>query len=190
LDLDINLQGKWKFTTGDNLNYKNNNFVDHGWNEIFVPSYWENQGYNHYDGYAWYRKTFVMDKNLPGETLILMLGKIDDIDELYINGKLVGNTGFFNLTHSFQETWKERRGYYFPKSLLNQNGKNTIAVRVFDYGGEAVYMKALWASLQWINTLITGAVKNPAIGSRQSHKSKRKGISKSLASEVYWFRPK
>ena len=140
IKLDINLQGKWKFRTGDHSNYKDPEYSDNSWDEIFVPSYWENQGFKDYDGYAWYRKSFRLTQNLPDDQLFILLGKIDDIDEVYINGELIGSTGDFNQNGSHDNTWKALRGYYFPKSLLKTNGENVISIRIRDfYQGGGIY---------------------------------------------------
>jgi hypothetical protein len=139
MPLDINLQGKWKFRIGDDLSRKNWKLDDSNWDEIFVPAKWEDQGYRDYDGFAWYRKTFSYKGNFSDEKVVLVLGKIDDVDQVYINGVLVGATGeFSNKAGKPVETgdrYKAFRGYYIPTSLLKKNQDNTIAVRVYDSGG-------------------------------------------------------
>lgn len=135
INMEINLEGLWKFHTGDSLEWKSPELNDKNWARITVPSKWELQGYNNYDGFAWYRKTFVPDKSLVGDKLVLMLGKIDDIDECYINGRLVANTGDMVLTpklNNFNNEWLATRGYYIPKDFLKLGEVNTIAVRVYD----------------------------------------------------------
>jgi sialate O-acetylesterase len=138
VQLDINLQGVWKFKTGDDFSWKDPGYDDSGWNEVFVPAKWEDQGYRDYDGYAWYRKTFYY-KDIPGETIILVLGKIDDLDQVYINGKLVGGTGDLtsrlNKRVSTGEHYRAFRGYYISSEFLKKNQKNVIAVRVYDGQG-------------------------------------------------------
>ncbi|MBN2761782.1 MAG: beta galactosidase jelly roll domain-containing protein [Bacteroidales bacterium] len=139
VNLEVNLQSQWKFKTGDDLARKAVDYNDSQWDNLFVPAKWEDQGYRDYDGYAWYRKTFVYQGNATDKTMVILLGKIDDIDQVYINGTFVGETG------TFPSKWGQRvnsdqhynafRGYYFPASLLKK-GQNTIAVRVLDTGGE------------------------------------------------------
>ena len=68
-------------------------FDDRGWKAIHVPAFWETQGLRGYDGYGWYRTTFRPAPGLSGEHLILLLGKIDDIDEALLNGERIGVTG-------------------------------------------------------------------------------------------------
>ncbi len=134
INLDINLQGKWKFKIGDQSIYKKPELDDSHWNTLVVPSYWENQGYKDYDGYAWYRTSFVYKENIDDDMLILMLGKIDDIDEVFVNGVHIGGTGFFEGSAGENEkTYDATRGYYFSKNLLKKNQVNIIAVRVLDY---------------------------------------------------------
>ncbi len=62
-----------------------------------VPAHWDIQGFGNYDGFAWYKKTFFLPKEFQGESMILLLGKIDDIDQTYVNGILVGSTGIWNF---------------------------------------------------------------------------------------------
>ena len=139
VQLDINLQGVWKFKPGDDFSRKDAGYDDSRWNEIFVPSKWEDQGYRNYDGYAWYRKTFNYKGNFSDETIILVLGKIDDLDQVYINGTLVAGTGDLtsqtNKRVNTGEQHRAFRGYYIPKNVLKKDQKNLIAVRVYDGQG-------------------------------------------------------
>ncbi|OGU34017.1 MAG: hypothetical protein A2068_09230 [Ignavibacteria bacterium GWB2_35_6b] len=133
--VDRNLEGEWKFITGDDEKFKDVKFDDTKWDQIFVPGYWETQGYADYNGVAWYRKSFTIKKTFNDDKLVLLLGKIDDIDEVYLNGQLIGQTGEFSENPNrskFENEWSEFRGYLFPARLLNLNGENIIAVRVYD----------------------------------------------------------
>ena len=140
VNMDINLQSSWKFQPGDDLRRKEPDFDDEGWDEIFVPGKWENQGYRDYDGYAWYRKSFVFKTTGETEKMVLLMGKINDIDQVYINGTFVGSTGTFptrpGAKANVGEQYKAFRGYYIPDGLLKKNEKNVIAVRVLDVGGD------------------------------------------------------
>jgi sialate O-acetylesterase len=140
VNLDVNLQSTWKFQPGDDPRRKEPNFDDNGWSEIFVPGKWEDQGYRDYDGYAWYRKSFVFKTTNENEKMVLLMGKIDDIDQVYINGTFVGSTGTFPSRHgeeaSTGQEYQAFRGYYIPVGLLKKDQKNIIAVRVLDTGGD------------------------------------------------------
>ena len=135
------LSGFWKFRKGDNLEYLNEDYDDSNWNNIYVPGHWQTQGYPEI-GFGWYRKKFEINHDLKDENLILLLGKIDDIDETYLNGELLGKTGLIpeNTNDIPIGNWEYRtiRAYYIPKHIINYKSKNTIAVRVYDgmnFGG-------------------------------------------------------
>jgi hypothetical protein len=136
--LDLDLSGKWKFHLGDNKQWGALNFDDTFWNEINVPSDWENQGYQDYDGYAWYRKEFRLPASLAGSELYISLGKIDDYDNVYLNGVSIGNVFQLEKNGEYKRRGYEfnaRRIYKIPDKLLRINGINVIAVRVYDVGG-------------------------------------------------------
>jgi hypothetical protein len=138
MKVDVSLQGRWKFHTRDNMDWAREDYDDSSWDEIFVPGKWEDQQYRNYDGYAWYRTTVNYSEDL-GEYIVLLLGKIDDIDQVFVNGQLVGSTGNLVAGESWHVNtgWEHRefRGYYIPKGLLKRNQENLIAVRVYDSGG-------------------------------------------------------
>ena len=132
---NINLEGQWKFKTGDNKKWKENSFNDKDWDSIVVPGFWESQGYNDYDGYAWYRKTVKIPNDFKNKKLVLVVGKIDDLDEVYLNGELIGSTGTMKDNpdeNKFSQEYAQFRGYYIPDGLIKINEDNLIAIRVFD----------------------------------------------------------
>ena len=136
--LDLNLSGKWKFKTGNNKGWKSPDFNDSDWNTINVPSVWENEGYEDYDGYAWYRLEFKLPQNFSTGDLYLSLGKIDDEDDVYLNGEFVGNV--YDLKRNFYyraSGWEynARRIYKIKEGLLRRNGTNSLAVKVYDGQG-------------------------------------------------------
>jgi hypothetical protein len=138
--ISLNLNGAWKFQTGDNKNWKSTEFNDETWKSINVPATWESQGYEDYDGYAWYRLKFTVPQNFTKEELYLSLGKIDDIDDVYLNGEHIGNVydlrkkSWMGVQYTGWE-WTMPRTYKIREGLLTRNGSNTIAVRVYDGQG-------------------------------------------------------
>lgn len=135
--LDYNLAGEWKFQTGDELKWSEPNFDDRKWKKIFVPGAWESQGYNGYDGFGWYRLTFKVPENFAGKKMVLVLGRIDDIDETYVNGKLIGSTGSmkgdpFPENFNKADEYMQFRGYFLPDEFLKPGKEIVIAVRVYD----------------------------------------------------------
>ncbi len=135
MKLDLNLAGEWKFALGDDLRFKEQKYNDRDWNNLFVPGSWDSQGYSDYDGFAWYRLTITIPEELAQKKLVLVLGKIDDIDEAYINGKIIGSTGsMYGDPIEFDRAteWQQLRGYFIPSGLLQPGKENVIAVRVYD----------------------------------------------------------
>jgi sialate O-acetylesterase len=130
----MNLRGDWKFSIGDREEWASPQYNDSDWEEIYVPQRWEREGFNGYDGFAWYRKTFD-GKGLKREKVhLLRLGYIDDVDEVYVNGMKIGFSGSFYP--NYYTAWNAERQYVIPPELINYQGENLIAVRVFDQGGE------------------------------------------------------
>ncbi len=140
IKMDVNLQGSWKFSLRDDFDWKDPNYDHSSWDNVFVPSKWEDQGYKRYDGYAWYRKQFRFNGELPRGNMVVIMGRIDDADQVFINGVLVGTTGNMPKVEGKRfrtdSEYRALRGYYFSASLLKKGELNTIAVRVFDSGGE------------------------------------------------------
>jgi alpha-galactosidase len=147
----IKLDNGWKFITGDNIDYARQDFDDSQWKEIRVDKTWEGCGYGSYDGYAWYRIKIVIPSKLIksaklNDKVIFKMGKIDDVDQVYLNGQLIGentvNVPAGNKGAEFKDInsskWSVDRIYSLnendPRILWDK--ENTIAVRVHDGGGD------------------------------------------------------
>lgn len=100
-----------------------------GWRTIHVPGYWEDQGIRDLDGIVWYRKEIEIPASMTGKSARVFLGRIVDADELYINGKLIGNT-----TYQYPQ-----RRYTIPEGLLKP-GKNLLVVRITNNGGKGGFV--------------------------------------------------
>jgi sialate O-acetylesterase len=137
IKLAVYLSGNWKFSIGDDLKWAKANFNDSHWQKIVVPSTWENQGFKKHDGFAWYRKEIVISDLLRRSSLMLMLGKINDIDQVFFNGEEIGRTGNFSRKGDAKTNkgmYKKQRAYPIPAHLISPNKPNIIAVRVYDHG--------------------------------------------------------
>ncbi len=135
LSADINLEGEWKFCTGDNKEWANPDYDDKNWRQIIVPGFWETQGFNGYDGFAWYRNSFFVSSKFKDKKLVLIAGRIDDLDEVYLNGVLIGSTGEIHdnpFANSQSNEYQQFRGYFIPDGVIKTSGENTVAVRVWD----------------------------------------------------------
>ena len=69
---------------------------------------------------------------------LLEISKIDDEDDVFLNGKNVGNVYDLKRTGYYHgDGWQcnTRRLYKIPDEVLNRTGKNIIAVKVYDGQG-------------------------------------------------------
>ncbi len=120
----------WLFMSGDNTAYSQPGFNDSSWKQIAVPSSWEQQGFD-YDGISWYRAHFEVPEKLIRDNLYLVLGRVDDVDETWLNGVKIGSSGIF--PPRTESAWNINRCYRIPEGLLRK--ENIVAVRVYDMGG-------------------------------------------------------
>jgi sialate O-acetylesterase len=129
-EIVVKLNGYWKFNIGDNIEWSEKDFDDSDWDKLYAPGTWEEQGYKEYDGYAWYRLKVEIRDLQCSDQLFLYLDRIDDVNEVYFNGVLIGRTGFF--PPNYKTAYNRSVTYAIPAYLLTSKGENTIAVRIFD----------------------------------------------------------
>ena len=135
IHIDVPLATRWKFNIGDNREWSAVSFDDRKWEDMKVPSFWESEGHKDYDGFAWYRVKFHLPEEFQGKRLILLLGKIDDFDETFVNGDRIGHTGTMETRTKDipgSDAYQQLRAYMIPPDYLNPSGENTVAVRVYD----------------------------------------------------------
>ena len=123
----IDLLGAWMFNKGREFNADNHQ-------QIQVPGVWEDQGFNNYDGYAVYTRKLKITKALASQRLVLLAGKIDDADRVYINGTLIGQTGDYTRWGN-RDFYGDFRNYFIPPGVFKADEENTLEIRVFDVGG-------------------------------------------------------
>ncbi len=132
-----------KFITGDNTQYKEAGFNDAAWATINANAVWEEQGYPDYNGYAWYRFHFTLPSSLKKksfwkDSLRILVGKVDDVDETFLNGVKIGQTGSLPTdAGGYGGEYQVSRDYHIATNdkALNWDKENVIAVRVYDGGG-------------------------------------------------------
>jgi len=112
-------------------------FDDSSWRPIRIDATYESQGVS-YDGYSWYRLRFDVPEEWTAAPVMLDLGPIDDADETYLNGHLVGRTG--PMGDPAVTFWTHPRLYVLEPAALRQGAENVLAIRVWDQrGGGGVY---------------------------------------------------
>lgn len=152
-DKGLDLAREWRFRTdpqdlGEKEGWAKPDFQDSAWQTLRVPGSWESQGVTSmypgapapewlpYNGYAWYRTLVTIPSGWPKGDLTLYLGAIDDLDWVYLNGQLVGKS-----TDYEGDWWAKPRAYTVPAHLVRWGEGNTIAVHVYDRGGDGGIVK-------------------------------------------------
>lgn len=104
---------------------------DSGWNKTMQPVLWSKMdALKDFDGIVWVRKVVEVPSSLAGKDLKLELGAIDDEDVTYWNGQRIGMSA----------GWNTSRTYTIPGKLVKA-GKNVLAVRINDTGGDGGFNK-------------------------------------------------
>jgi sialate O-acetylesterase len=100
-----------------------------GWRNFNIPGFWEDQGLKDLNGVVWFRREFEVPQSWLGKPVKLYMGRIVDADEMYINGKKIGN-----ITYQYPP-----RRYEIPSDLLKA-GKNTFVIRVTNTAGKGGFV--------------------------------------------------
>ena len=132
-----------KFSIGDASDWKTPAFNDNQWKDIKVGEVWQSQGYPDYHGYAWYRIHVTIPSSLKqsavwGDSLRVFLAHVNDADETYLNGTLIGKTGAFpDDQGGYISKWPATRNYCVAAGspAIKWDAENIIAIKVFDGGG-------------------------------------------------------
>ena len=148
---EITLPNEVRFNIGDNSDWAKSEFDDSHWGTQILGKSWLIL-----DVYAWYRIKIVIPESLKKAAtkrngLLLNLGKIDDVDQTFFNGKLVGETGSF--PPNVVTKWQENRSYTIPLDVVKWEKENVISVRMYsNVGGAGMYEGPYNLSpIQWSN---------------------------------------
>ncbi len=133
----------WKIKLGDDMAWAAPDFNDSDWKAIDPTTFYENQGYDGYNGYSWYRIKFKLNSNIKANSVLkdsirFVVGRVDDIDATYLNGVKIGAIGRFPEDPLGISGWYDKIRRYalsVNNPLIRWDAENTIAVRVYDGGG-------------------------------------------------------
>lgn len=146
-----------KFKTGDDVSWSTTSYNDKNWIKIKSNDNWDHQGFAGYDGFAWYRFHFRLNSSLKNasfwkDSLRIFLAKIDDADEIYLNGSLISKNGSFpSDKDGYITTWSRPREIHLSTNdpLLLWDKENLISVRVYDGGG----LGGIFSAVPYINMM-------------------------------------
>ena len=131
-----------KFRVGDDASWSGVSVDESSWRNISNTTTWTSQGVKCENGFGWYRyhvniPKSLLEKSDLKETVDFKMGKIDDADEVYLNGKLIGKTGRFpSDAKGYLGQWNTPRLYSVKvnSGLIKWDADNVIAVRVYNAG--------------------------------------------------------
>jgi sialate O-acetylesterase len=118
----------WSSISFSDRDADNPGFDDSKWATVKLPGRYDLVNQAEIDGAVWLRKEFIIQDTATD--YVLKIGSIDDMDATYINGKYVGGL----VGKGFATTVRE---IIIPKLLLAK-GKNIIAIRAIDTGGQGL----------------------------------------------------
>ena len=119
----------WKFRpdpmeNGHHKGWFKPEFNDAKWKKLKI-GFWEKQGYEGYDGIAWYRFRFTMPEKMDCNAVEIHFGAVDESAWVWLNGKYVGQ-------HDIGPAGWDRP---FDLDITNEvkwGGENQLTVRVED----------------------------------------------------------
>lgn len=132
-----------KFMMGDDPSYSSVTLDDSKWETLSVTKTWDAQGKRVNAATGWYRFHVKLTKSMleasdMKEYVQFALGAIDDVDETYLNGELIGKTGRFPKDKGgYASRWSVPRIYNVKanSSLIRWEQDNVLSVRCYS-GGE------------------------------------------------------
>ncbi len=107
--------------------WKSLGFDASDWHDMTLPATISGNGLDTFDGVLYFRRTVDLPAGWGGKPITLGLGPIDDYDDVWVNGVLVGSTHEPNQ-------WNVARKYQVPGEAV-RGGSNVIAIRMLDTAG-------------------------------------------------------
>jgi sialate O-acetylesterase len=112
-------------TIGKKEKWMASSYNDNEWPKVEVPGEWSTLSeIGMMEGVVWFRKTIALPKDWSQKNLKLELGPIDEMDQTYVNGTLVGENDVIG-------NWNMPRIYEVPANIISGDSL-TIAIRVIN----------------------------------------------------------
>ncbi len=121
--------GAWRFRFGDEAGWKERHFDDSGWQQVRPPETWRGYGAaGDENRTGWYRRRFTIPATAAGKDVLIGLGRIQDFDDTYVDGKRVNQELSFEDVYWSNVRVKDR--VYLLRQGLGKPGEHVVAVRV------------------------------------------------------------
>lgn len=150
IERDRKIVGDWNKNVDENdlgrtesIQWIDNTYIFSAWETMEVPGLWDDNPFDMNEqerhetvagtattnGVIWFKKEVNIAKELLGQPAMLVLGALVDRDEVYVNGKFVGSTGY---------QYPPRR-YALPEGVLKE-GNNIITIRLVSNTGRGGFV--------------------------------------------------
>ena len=134
MDIGKNVINQWKFSPDDQPKFRSPKLNDSDWETVHsFPHNWRNPDHQPYSDskIVWYRIHLRFPLEHKPHPLTLKIGPLNDVDETYFNGELIGKTGVISPSSEGDEHGYDKvRLYHVPSSLIREYETNVIAIRV------------------------------------------------------------
>ena len=91
--------------------------------------------------YVWIKTTFTLPDELKGDDLSMLVPYIHFAEELYLNGKYIDDYGIMEggaNSSEIQEAGFMAHLFDFPEDFINQEGENTVLIKLFSLGSGTI----------------------------------------------------
>lgn len=91
--------------------------------------------------YVWVKTTFTLPEELKGDDLSMVVPYIHFAEELYLNGYYIDDYGIMEdgpESSEIQEAGFIAHLFDFPESFINQDGENTVLIKIFSLGSGSI----------------------------------------------------
>lgn len=102
-----------------------------GWRRVHTLAHWESQGFEHYNGVAWYRLAVDIPAGWKDKTVTAVFEGVDDSFRLYVNGQEVAR---FGDPAKDETVWLQRVTADVTR-FVHPGHENTLVLRVVDHRG-------------------------------------------------------
>jgi hypothetical protein len=130
----IDISKNWLISIGDTLDWANSAYNDSHWKTMENIGTFEYRGFPDFQNFGWARKKVIIPSSLKDTAekygyFYLSLGRINDAEQTFFNGKLVGETG--SMPPKQPEVNRGKRIYKVAVKEILWDEENQIAVRIF-----------------------------------------------------------
>ena len=139
----IFIQDRWLFMPGDSLQWSDPDYDDSHWDFVSTNLTQADLSFIDWNGLGWFRKKFVVEPDLTGKPLALLIDRHLGASEIYLNGEKIHELGRFSTNPLSVKTYSRNEPLVivFPERDINIlavrfiNPAATETVELMGYNG-------------------------------------------------------